>query len=97
MVIGVDVFDNFLYPSTIKRGNASATRELRMCELAICERTALAAVVTADVDVVCHLAALECMIRAIANHEPVQIYWNSARRDYTYIDDVVGAPSLRSN
>ena len=60
-VIGVDVFDGYLYAADLKRRNAAELAELprfRMIEADICDRDAMAAAITADVDVVCHLAAL---------------------------------------
>jgi UDP-glucuronate 4-epimerase len=62
-VTGVDGFDGYLYPAEVKRGNAAELARLptalfRLVEADICDREAMAAVLTPDVDVVCHLAAL---------------------------------------
>jgi len=58
-VIGIDSFDDYLYPSEIKRRNAGElATTVRVVEANICDRDAIAAAITADVDVVCHLAAL---------------------------------------
>jgi UDP-glucuronate 4-epimerase len=57
-VIGIDSFDSFLYPAERKRSNAEGLAGVRLVEANICDRAAVATVITADVDVVCHLAAL---------------------------------------
>jgi len=60
-VIGLDSFDGYLYPADIKRRNVVDLARLpgfRLVEADICDRDAIAAVITPDVDVVCHLAAL---------------------------------------
>jgi UDP-glucuronate 4-epimerase len=60
-VVGVDAFDGYLYPADVKRRNAAALAGLprfTLVEADICDRAAMARVLTADVDVVCHLAAL---------------------------------------
>jgi UDP-glucuronate 4-epimerase len=60
-VIGLDSFDGYLYPAEVKRCNADELAQLarfRMVEGDICDAAAVAGVITADVDVVCHLAAL---------------------------------------
>ncbi len=60
-VIGVDAFDGYLYTADIKRRNATDLAKLerfRLVEADICDRDAIAKVITSDVDVVCHLAAL---------------------------------------
>jgi UDP-glucuronate 4-epimerase len=60
-VVGVDVFDGYLYPAELKRRNAEDLARLgsfRLIEADICDRDAMAATITPDVDVVCHLAAL---------------------------------------
>ena len=61
-VTGLDAFDGSLYPAEVKRANASQLATLperfRLIEADICDRDAMAQVITADVDVVCHLAAL---------------------------------------
>src|SRR4051812_34624530 len=54
-VIGLDAFDEYLYPAARKRQNA---RGLPILEGDIRDPAAVARVITADVDVVCHLAAL---------------------------------------
>jgi UDP-glucuronate 4-epimerase len=60
-VVGLDSFDGYLYPAEIKRQNAAelaALPRLRLVEGDICDAGAIASVITPDVDVVCHLAAL---------------------------------------
>lgn len=60
-VVGIDSFDGYLYPAELKRRNAAELAKLasfRLVEGDICDRAAIAGVVTKDVDVVCHLAAL---------------------------------------
>jgi UDP-glucuronate 4-epimerase len=60
-VVGLDAFDGYLYPAENKRRNAADLATLssfRLIEGDICDRDAVAAAITADVDVVCHLAAL---------------------------------------
>jgi UDP-glucuronate 4-epimerase len=62
-VVGFDAFDGYLYPAEIKRQNAATLARLpagkfRLVEGDICHRDAIASVITPDVDVVCHLAAL---------------------------------------
>jgi UDP-glucuronate 4-epimerase len=60
-VTGIDSFDDYLYPAEVKRANATELARIprfRLLEADICDRHAIAAVVTSDVDVVCHLAAL---------------------------------------
>ena len=57
-VIGLDSFDDYLYPAAIKRRNAAELSGVRLVEGNICDRAAVAAAITGDVDVVCHLAAL---------------------------------------
>jgi len=62
-VTGIDSFDGYLYPAEIKRGNAAELAALpadrfRMLTADICDADAMAAAIEADVDVVCHLAAL---------------------------------------
>jgi len=60
-VLGFDAFDGYLYPAEVKRGNAAALVGLphfHMVEGNIRDPRAVAAAITADVDVVCHLAAL---------------------------------------
>lgn len=60
-VIGLDSFDGYLYSADIKRRNAADLANLprlRFIEGDICDPAAVAAFITPDVDVVCHLAAL---------------------------------------
>lgn len=60
-VIGVDSFDGYLYASDIKRDNARCLAGLegfRLVEANICDRAKMAEILTPDIDVVCHLAAL---------------------------------------
>jgi UDP-glucuronate 4-epimerase len=60
-VTGVDAFDSYLYPAQVKRATAAELAGLpgfRLVEADICDRAAIAGVIDASVDVVCHLAAL---------------------------------------
>lgn len=60
-VVGVDSFDSYLYPADIKRDNARSLAGLKgfkLVEANICDRAAMAELLTQDIDVVCHLAAL---------------------------------------
>ncbi len=62
-VSALDSFDAYLYPSEVKRARASELARLpadrfRLVEGNICDRAAVASVLTEDIDVVCHLAAL---------------------------------------
>ncbi len=60
-VVGLDVFDGYLYPAENKRRNAADLAKLssfRLIEGDICDRDAVAAAIRPDVDVVCHRAAL---------------------------------------
>ena len=63
-VTGVDSFDGYLYPAEVKHANAAqlashlAADRFRLITADICDRDAMEAAITADVDVVCHLAAL---------------------------------------
>lgn len=60
-VVGLDSFDGYLYPAELKRRNAADLGKLarfRLVEGDICDREAIAGVITKGVDVVCHLAAL---------------------------------------
>ena len=60
-VVGLDSFDSFLYPEAAKRRNATALAELprfHLIEGNIRSPDDVAAAITQDVDVVCHLAAL---------------------------------------
>jgi len=57
-VTGLDSFDGYLYPSELKRRNAAALTGVQMIEGNIRDREVVARAITADTDVVCHLAAL---------------------------------------
>lgn len=60
-VVGLDAFDDYLYAAALKRRNAAELAKLprfTLLEGNICDEAAVAAAVTKDVDVVCHLAAL---------------------------------------
>ena len=62
-VTGIDVFDGYLYAAERKRDNAAQLARLpgdrfRLITADICDAQAMSAAITADVDVVCHLAAL---------------------------------------
>jgi UDP-glucuronate 4-epimerase len=60
-VVGIDAFDGYLYPADVKRRNAAVLAGLprfTLIEGNICDADAVAAAITAEVDVVCHLAAL---------------------------------------
>jgi UDP-glucuronate 4-epimerase len=60
-VTGIDAFDAYLYPAQVKRATAAELAGLpgfRLVEADICDRAAIAEVIDASVDVVCHLAAL---------------------------------------
>lgn len=63
-VVGVDCFDDYLYPAEVKRKTATElTRRLpqesfRLVDSNICDEAAMAQVLQADVDILCHLAAL---------------------------------------
>jgi UDP-glucuronate 4-epimerase len=62
-VTGIDAFDGYLYPAEVKRANAAELARLpgdqfRLITADICDRDAMADAIGADVDVVCHLAAL---------------------------------------
>jgi UDP-glucuronate 4-epimerase len=60
-VTGLDSFDGYLYPSEVKRRNAAELAGLsgfRLVQGDICDPATVASVITGDVDVVCHLAAL---------------------------------------
>jgi UDP-glucuronate 4-epimerase len=57
-VVGIDSFDDYLYPESVKRRTAAAMTGLRIVEANICDRDAIGDVITEDTDVVCHLAAL---------------------------------------
>ncbi len=62
-VTGIDAFDGYLYPAEVKRRNAAElarlpTDRFQLITADICDREAMARAIGADVDVVCHLAAL---------------------------------------
>ena len=62
-VTGIDAFDGYLYPAEVKRRNAAELARLpadrfQLITADICDREAMARAIGADVDVVCHLAAL---------------------------------------
>ena len=60
-VVGLDVFDGYLYAADLKRKNAGELAKLprfQLIEGDICDPAVVASVITRDVDVVCHLAAL---------------------------------------
>jgi len=62
-VTGIDAFDGYLYSADVKRRNAAELARLpadrfQLITADICDREAMARAIGADVDVVCHLAAL---------------------------------------
>lgn len=61
-VVGIDCFDDYLYPAPIKRANAAAMAGLerfRLEQVDICDVEAMNRIVgDPEIDVVCHLAAL---------------------------------------
>ncbi|HSN25125.1 MAG TPA: NAD-dependent epimerase/dehydratase family protein [Kofleriaceae bacterium] len=57
-VTGIDAFDDYLYPSDVKRRNAAELAGVTMIEGDICDATLIERAITDEVDVVCHLAAL---------------------------------------
>jgi UDP-glucuronate 4-epimerase len=60
-VIGIDSFDDYLYPAAPKRANAAELARLsgfRLIEADICDAAAIATAINDDTEVVCHLAAL---------------------------------------
>ena len=57
-VIGYDSYDGYLYPSELKRQNASELAGVRIVEGDVTDRSMIATVLSPDIDVVCHLAAL---------------------------------------
>ena len=63
-VVGLDSFDDFLYPAHDKHRNAeeliaaTSGTGLRLMDMNICDGPALATVIDPSVEVVCHLAAL---------------------------------------
>ena len=68
-VVGLDSFDEYLYPADLKRRNARELEKLdgfRLVEGSICDAATVASVITKDVDVVCHLAALAGVRPSIA-------------------------------
>jgi UDP-glucuronate 4-epimerase len=78
-VTGIDAFDGYLYPAEIKRANAAELARLpadqfRLISGDICDREAIAGAIGADVDVVCHLAALAGVRPSL--EEPLR-YWRT--------------------
>ncbi|MBV8760289.1 MAG: NAD-dependent epimerase/dehydratase family protein [Deltaproteobacteria bacterium] len=57
-VTGIDSFDGYLYPAEPKRRNAAELKGVTLVEGDICDAAVIERVITRDVDVVCHLAAL---------------------------------------
>lgn len=61
-VTGLDVFDDYLYGSELKRHNASELQQLggalRLVEGDLCDVDVVASVIDGSADVICHLAAL---------------------------------------
>lgn len=62
-VVGLDAFDGYLYSADRKRANATRlatlpTNSFRLVEGNLLDPSSIASVLTPDVDVVCHLAAL---------------------------------------
>lgn len=57
-VVGVDSFDDYLYPAAVKRRTAEGLVGVRIVEANVCDPKAIEAVITKHTDVVCHLAAL---------------------------------------
>ena len=63
-VIGIDAFDDYLYPAEPKRRNAEALGKaldpayFQLIEANICDRERMPQIIDGSVDVVCHLAAL---------------------------------------
>jgi UDP-glucuronate 4-epimerase len=71
-VRGLDAFDDYLYPSQLKRLNAAGLAHLpkgsfELIEGDICDAATIDRVLTRDVDVVCHLAALAGVRPSIAD------------------------------
>ncbi|HEY4176121.1 MAG TPA: NAD-dependent epimerase/dehydratase family protein [Kofleriaceae bacterium] len=69
-VTGIDAFDGYLYAADHKRANAGLLEGVpgfRLVEGDICDATAVESVITSDVDVVCHLAALAGVRPSIAD------------------------------
>jgi UDP-glucuronate 4-epimerase len=74
-VVGVDGFDEYLYPAGPKRANAAELARLprerfRLVEADVCDAPAMNALLDGGVDVVCHLAALAGVRPSIA--EPLR-------------------------
>lgn len=57
-VTAIDSFDGYLYDSETKRRTAAQLRGVDVIEADITDAGAVAAAITSDIDVVCHLAAL---------------------------------------
>ena len=75
VVTGVDSFDSYLYPRAVKQANAAELARLpsplfRLVEADVCDAAAMQALITHDIDVVCHLAALAGVRPSIA--EPLR-------------------------
>jgi UDP-glucuronate 4-epimerase len=75
VVTGIDAFDTYLYARAYKDANAAELAQLpaaafRLVEADICDAAAMRALITPDVDVVCHLAALAGVRPSIA--EPLR-------------------------
>ncbi len=75
-VTGLDSFDGYLYPADVKRRTAEGLVDpgFTLIEGDICDPDAVARAITADVDVVCHLAALAGVRPSLA--EPLR-YWRT--------------------
>lgn len=73
-VTGLDSFDDYLYPSELKRRTAGALEGVQLIEGDICDPEAVSRAITDDVDVVCHLAALAGVRPSLA--EPLR-YWKT--------------------
>lgn len=75
-VTGLDSFDGYLYPADVKRRTAAALVDpgFTLVEGDICEPAVVERAITADVDVVCHLAALAGVRPSLA--EPLR-YWRT--------------------
>jgi UDP-glucuronate 4-epimerase len=63
-VVGVDCFDNYLYSAQAKRENARqlaitlSSTHYTLHDADVCDAQAMSALITEEIDVVCHLAAL---------------------------------------
>jgi UDP-glucuronate 4-epimerase len=77
VVLGLDAFDDYLYPSARKETTAAELATLpgfTMVRGDICDASTVAQVVTDEVDVVCHLAALAGVRPSLA--DPAR-YWRT--------------------